>query len=210
MSQTSTFKSWQNEKLKIENDAVTALSGAFNEKDLKKFEACLRSGNEQLLRVYNQIPDSKKISAEEKVRRNHKLLAFFRNICRSKQNSENQEEHPMLSNSIEPTSTQTSEANSSPKPKWQPLKTPEWMNVYYLLYRLLSPTIIVLATLCLIHHNNAVLSVLILLSGIDNIIHFKLLPSTTLSSSIIMLETVSRSLLKSLLCVRIEPSRIAE
>ncbi|KAL1374253.1 hypothetical protein pipiens_018192, partial [Culex pipiens pipiens] len=106
----------------------------------------------------------------------------------------------MLSNSIEPTSTQTSEANSSPKPKWQPLKTPEWMNVYYLLYRLLSPTIIVLATLCLIHRNNAILSVLILLSGIDNIIHFKLLPSTTLSSSIIMLETVSRSLLKSLLC----------
>lgn len=50
---------------------------------MEKFEACLRSGNEQLLRVYNQIPDLKKISAEEKVRRNHKLRELFGLICQT-------------------------------------------------------------------------------------------------------------------------------
>ncbi|KAL1379599.1 hypothetical protein pipiens_014778 [Culex pipiens pipiens] len=49
------------------------------------------------------------------------------------------------------------------------------------------------------HTNNAVLSVLILLAGIDVIVHLRLFPYASLTTSIVMLETVSKSFLKILL-----------
>ncbi|KAL1398630.1 hypothetical protein pipiens_008808 [Culex pipiens pipiens] len=56
-----------------------------------------------------------------------------------------------------------------------------------------------LATVCLFNHNTTLLAILIVLAGINIVTHMGSLPSTSLSTSIVMLETVSRNFLKSLL-----------
>ncbi|KAL1398632.1 hypothetical protein pipiens_008810 [Culex pipiens pipiens] len=106
---------------------------------------------------------------------------------------------PLISNSPEQTPTTKPVTPESTQSDWKPLRFPRWMNPFYLLHMLIPPAIIFLAALSLRHNNRTALAGVILLSGIDNIIHFKMLPWTTLSASIIMLETVSRSLLKILL-----------
>ncbi|KAL9706651.1 hypothetical protein quinque_010169 [Culex quinquefasciatus] len=58
---------------------------------------------------------------------------------------------------------------------------------------------IFLALYSLMSSNNAVLAVLILLAGIDVIVHLRLFPYASLTTSIVMLETVSKSFLKILL-----------
>ncbi|EDS45375.1 transient receptor potential cation channel protein painless [Culex quinquefasciatus] len=73
------------------------------------------------------------------------------------------------------------------------------IHIFRGLSKLRETVMIFLAGYSLLSTNNAVLSVLILLAGIDVIVHLRLFPYASLTTSIVMLETVSRSFLKILL-----------
>ncbi|XP_039431062.1 transient receptor potential cation channel protein painless-like [Culex pipiens pallens] len=73
------------------------------------------------------------------------------------------------------------------------------IHIFRGLSKLRETVMIFLALYCLLSTNNAVLSVLILLAGIDVIVHLRLFPYASLTTSIVMLETVSKSFLKILL-----------
>lgn len=73
------------------------------------------------------------------------------------------------------------------------------IHIFRGLSKLRETVMIFLAGYSLMSSNNAVLSVLILLAGIDVIVHLRLFPYASLTTSIVMLETVSKSFLKILL-----------
>ncbi|KAL9706636.1 hypothetical protein quinque_010154 [Culex quinquefasciatus] len=76
---------------------------------------------------------------------------------------------------------------------------PKGFDFFHLLNKFREMSIVILAVWSLCSPNRTTSALLILLTGIDVIVHLGLFPSTALSTSIVMLETVSRGFLKILL-----------
>ncbi|EDS40711.1 transient receptor potential cation channel protein painless [Culex quinquefasciatus] len=106
------------------------------------------------------------------------------------------EELQLNLNGLLPSKQKTNCSASEPTCRFQ---FPKGFDFFHLLNKFRDMSIVILAVWSLCSPNRTTSALLILLTGIDVIVHLGLFPSTALSTSIVMLETVSRGFLKILL-----------